>query len=275
MTDPVLPPGMSPTGASHSSGQGSPSAPGGANGRGRQAPSGPAARRHRRHDRGRHAAVGLVDRHERQRRAAREAAVHEHSRAGCAGRSATRGAAGRCATEGDRAALARPRAAQRRARRPGQGNARAPEEARRQRTTPLPPPPVAAPAARPSFGPDRPGTRSPDAGPQRFRRRRPCRKAPCGALACPPPAAFQHADAHGHRQHRCWGRRSGKGAKPARTRQDATPALATRAAPTQRRLHPRVPPGGLDAHRRQASATRNRCCCASRQRDPAEPVPPA
>ncbi|MCK7468913.1 MAG: hypothetical protein MZU91_12835 [Desulfosudis oleivorans] len=70
-----------------------------------------------------------------QRRAAREAAVHQHPRAGCAGRSPRRVARpGRCAAEGDRAALARPRAAQRRARRPGQGNARAPEEARRQRT---------------------------------------------------------------------------------------------------------------------------------------------
>jgi conjugal transfer pilus assembly protein TraB len=34
--------------------------------------------------------------------------------------------------------------------------------------TPLPPPPVTAPAARPSFGPDRPGGASSDAGPQRF-----------------------------------------------------------------------------------------------------------
>jgi conjugal transfer pilus assembly protein TraB len=34
--------------------------------------------------------------------------------------------------------------------------------------TPLPPPPVAAPAARPSFGPDRPGSALPDSGPQRF-----------------------------------------------------------------------------------------------------------
>ena len=34
--------------------------------------------------------------------------------------------------------------------------------------TPLPPPPVTAPAARPSFGPDRPGGAAADAGPQRF-----------------------------------------------------------------------------------------------------------
>jgi conjugal transfer pilus assembly protein TraB len=34
--------------------------------------------------------------------------------------------------------------------------------------TPLPPPPVSAPAARPSFGPDRPGGAAPDPGPQRF-----------------------------------------------------------------------------------------------------------
>ncbi|WKZ13692.1 MAG: TrbI/VirB10 family protein [Gammaproteobacteria bacterium] len=34
--------------------------------------------------------------------------------------------------------------------------------------TPLPPPPVTAPAARPSFGPDRPGGAAVDAGPQRF-----------------------------------------------------------------------------------------------------------
>lgn len=34
--------------------------------------------------------------------------------------------------------------------------------------TPLPPPPVTVPAARPSFGPDRPANAAPDAGPQRF-----------------------------------------------------------------------------------------------------------
>jgi conjugal transfer pilus assembly protein TraB len=34
--------------------------------------------------------------------------------------------------------------------------------------TPLPPPPVAVPAARPSFGPDRTANAAPDAGPQRF-----------------------------------------------------------------------------------------------------------
>ena len=34
--------------------------------------------------------------------------------------------------------------------------------------TPLPPPPVTAPAARPSFGPDRPATTLTDSGPQRF-----------------------------------------------------------------------------------------------------------
>jgi conjugal transfer pilus assembly protein TraB len=34
--------------------------------------------------------------------------------------------------------------------------------------TPLPPPPVTVPAARPSFGPDRPANATPDAGPQRF-----------------------------------------------------------------------------------------------------------
>jgi conjugal transfer pilus assembly protein TraB len=34
--------------------------------------------------------------------------------------------------------------------------------------TPLPPPPVNVPAARPSFGPDRPGNALPDSGPQRF-----------------------------------------------------------------------------------------------------------
>ena len=34
--------------------------------------------------------------------------------------------------------------------------------------TPLPPPPVAAPAVRPNFGPDKPGTDLPDSGPQRL-----------------------------------------------------------------------------------------------------------
>ena len=61
------------------------------------------------------------------------------------------------------------------------------------RLTPLPPPPVAAPAARPSFGPDRAANAMPDAGPQRFPpRHHPCRKAPCRAPACHRrPAAFR------------------------------------------------------------------------------------
>ena len=59
--------------------------------------------------------------------------------------------------------------------------------------TPLPPPPVAAPAARPSFGPDRPGERA--AGLRSAAlpaATAPCRKAPCRAPACHRrPAAFQ------------------------------------------------------------------------------------
>jgi conjugal transfer pilus assembly protein TraB len=55
--------------------------------------------------------------------------------------------------------------------------------------TPLPPPPVNAPAARPSFGPDRPVQPAPDAGPQRFPPPPPPlpqAASPMGALPPPP-----------------------------------------------------------------------------------------
>ena len=117
--------------------------------------------------------------------------------------------------------------------------------------TPLPPPPVTAPAARPSFGPDRPGTRcrTPVRSASRRRRHR-CRKAPCRAPVCHRrPAEFR-----AHRRPRassasCWGRRSGQGcqagcadaaaqAPPLATRAATCPAAPSRAA---------VLLGGLDA----------------------------
>jgi conjugal transfer pilus assembly protein TraB len=169
MTDPVLPPGMSPTGASHPSGQGSPSAP--------AEPTAAAIKRRQ---------VLLL--------------------AGIAGTivAGTLLSVSLTGTKGNDAQPAKPQStnilapgaqvdprdawrgqadaqlkaieqrsrdlAQRNAELEGQGKEMLERLKKLEGSglTPLPPPPVTAPAARPSFGPDRPGSALPDAGPQRF-----------------------------------------------------------------------------------------------------------
>ena len=134
--------------------------------------------------------------------------------------------------------------------------------------TPLPPPPVTAPAARPSFGPDRPASALPDSGPQRFPPPPPPmpQGAVPGAGLPPPPGGVPSmptptgivsivlADVA-----------AGKGAKPAADAAATSSAVATRAA-----ICPAAPSPGRScsaawthppAARR--SAIRNRCCCAS------------
>lgn len=169
MTDPVLPPGMSPTGASHPSGQGSPSAP-------------------------------------KERTAAAVKRRQVLLLAGIAGTivAGTLLSVSLTGTKGNDAPPAKPQStnilapgaqvdprdawrgqadaqlkaieqrsrdlAQRNAELEGQGKEMLERLKKLEGSglTPLPPPPVTAPAARPSFGPDRPGNALPDAGPQRF-----------------------------------------------------------------------------------------------------------
>jgi conjugal transfer pilus assembly protein TraB len=169
MNDPVLPPGMSPTGASHPSGQGSPSAP--------AEPTAAAIKRRQ---------VLLL--------------------AGIAGTivAGTLLSVSLTGTKGNDAPPAKPQStnilapgaqvdprdawrgqadaqlksieqrsrdlAQRNAELEGQGKEMLERLKKLEGSglTPLPPPPVTAPAARPTFGPDRPGSALPDAGPQRF-----------------------------------------------------------------------------------------------------------
>lgn len=169
MTDPVLPPGMSPTGASHPSGQGSPSTP--------AEPTAAAIKRRQ---------VLLL--------------------AGIAGTivAGTLLSVSLTGTKGNDAPPAKPlstnilapgaqvdprdawrgqadaqlKAIEKRSRDLAQRNAELEGQGKEMLErlkklegsglTPLPPPPVTAPAARPSFGPDRPGSALPDAGPQRF-----------------------------------------------------------------------------------------------------------
>ncbi|MBN8476960.1 TrbI/VirB10 family protein [Sulfuritalea sp.] len=169
MTDPVLPPGMSPTGASHPSGQGSPSTPG--------EPTAAAIKRRQ---------VLLL--------------------AGIAGTivAGTLLSVSLTGTKGNEAQPAKPQStnilapgaqvdprdawrgqadaqlkaieqrsrdlAQRNAELEGQGKEMLERLKKLEGSglTPLPPPPVTAPAARPSFGPDRPGSALPDSGLQRY-----------------------------------------------------------------------------------------------------------
>ncbi|MBN9463859.1 MAG: TraB/VirB10 family protein [Burkholderiales bacterium] len=93
--------------------------------------------------------------------------------------------------------------------------------------TPLPPPPVTAPAARPSFGPDRPGSGLPDAGPQRFPPPPP--PMPQGAVqgaGLPPPrgAVPSAPTPTGIVSIALGDVAAGKGAKPAADAAGATPA---------------------------------------------------
>lgn len=196
MTDPVLPPGMSPTGASHPSGQGSPSTP--------AEPTAAAIKRRQ---------VLLL--------------------AGIAGTivAGTLLSVSLTGTKGNDAQPAKPQStnilapgAQIDPRDAWRGQADAQLKAIEQRSrdlaqrnaelegqgkemferlkklegsglTPLPPPPVTAPAARPSFGPDRPGSALPDAGPQRFPPPPPPmpQGAVQGAGLSPPPGAVPSA----------------------------------------------------------------------------------
>ena len=230
MTDPVLPPGMSPTGASHPSGQGSPSAP--------TEPTAAAIKRRQ---------VLLL--------------------AGIAGTivAGTLLSVSLTGTKGNDAQPAKPQStnilapgaqvdprdawrgqadaqlkaieqrsrdlAQRNAELEGQGKEMLERLKKLEGSglTPLPPPPVTAPAARPSFGPDRPGNALPDSGPQRFppppppaaRRRagrRPATAARRRSRACRRPRASSAS---------CWGT-SQRARAPSRPRTRQPPAPASR-----------------------------------------------
>ncbi|OJX07137.1 MAG: hypothetical protein BGO72_07010 [Burkholderiales bacterium 70-64] len=228
MTDPVLPPGMSPTGASHPSGQGSPSAP--------AEPTAAAIKRRQ---------VLLL--------------------AGIAGTivAGTLLSVSLTGTKGNDAQPAKPQStnilapgAQVDPRDAWRGQADAQLKAIEQRSrdlaqrnaelegqskemlerlkklegsglTPLPPPPVTAPAARPSFGPDRPGSGLPDAGPQRFPPPPP--PMPQGAVqgaGLPPPrgAVPSAPTPTGIVSIALGDVAAGKGAKPAADAAGATPA---------------------------------------------------
>ena len=228
MTDPVLPPGMSPTGASHPSGQGSPSAP--------AEPTAAAIKRRQ---------VLLL--------------------AGIAGTivAGTLLSVSLTGTKGNDAQPAKPQStnilapgAQVDPRDAWRGQADAQLKAIEQRSrdlaqrnaelegqskemlerlkklegsglTPLPPPPVTAPAARPSFGPDRPGSALPDAGPQRFPPPPP--PLPQGAvqgpgLPSPPGGVPSMSTPTGIVSIALGDVAAGKGAKPAADAAGATPA---------------------------------------------------
>lgn len=223
MNDPVLPPGMSPTGASHSSGHGGPSAP--------AEPTAAAIKRRQ---------VLLL--------------------AGIAGTivAGTLLSVSLTGTKGNDAPPAKPQStnilapgaqvdprdawrgqadaqlkaieqrsrdlAQRNAELEGQGKEMLERLKKLEGSglTPLPPPPVAAPAARPSFGPDRPGSALPDAGPQRFP---PPPPLPQGAGLPPPPGGVQSPPTPTGIVSIALGDvAAGKGAKPAADAAGATPA---------------------------------------------------
>lgn len=228
MTDPVLPPGMSPTGASHPSGQGSPSAP--------AEPTAAAIKRRQ---------VLLL--------------------AGIAGTivAGTLLSVSLTGTKGNDAQPAKPQStnilapgaqvdprdawrgqadaqlkaieqrsrdlAQRNAELEGQGKEMLERLKKLEGSglTPLPPPPVTVPAARPSFGPDRPGSALPNAGPQRFPPPPPPmpQGAVQGAGLPQPPGAIPSAPTPTGIVSIALGDvAAGKGAKPAADAAGATPA---------------------------------------------------
>jgi hypothetical protein len=280
MTDPALPPGMSPTGASHPSGQGSPSAP--------TEPTAAAIKRRQ---------VLLL--------------------AGIAGTivAGTLLSVSLTGTKGNDAQPAKPQStnilapgaqvdprdawrgqadaqlkaieqrsrdlAQRNAELEGQGKEMLERLKKLEGSglTPLPPPPVTAPAARPSFGPDRPGNALPDAGPQRFPPPPPPmpQGAVQGAGLPPPPGGVPSMPTPTGIVSIVLGDvATGKGAKPAADAAAASTSQS-RHAPlsAQRRLHP----GGTSrrpgrTHRRPGAAQPSTGPAAPRrQRDPAQPVP--
>lgn len=227
MNDPVLPPGMSPTGASRPSGQGSPSAPA----------EPPAAAIKRRQ-------VLLL--------------------AGIAGTivAGTLLSVSLTGTKGNEAQPAKPQStnilapgaqvdprdawrgqadaqlkaieqrsrdlAQRNAELEGQGKEMLERLKKLEGSglTPLPPPPVTAPAARPSFGPDRPGNALPDAGPQRFPPPPPLPQGAVQGAGLPPPAGGVQSPPTptGIVSIVLGDVAAGKGAKPAADAAGATPA---------------------------------------------------
>ena len=118
--------------------------------------------------------------------------------------------------------------------------------------TPLPPPPVTAPAARPSFGPDRPASALTDSGPQRFPPPPPPlpQGAVQGAGLPPPPGGVPSMPTPtGIVSIVLGGRRSGQGRQAGRGRGSRpAPPLATRAAICPSGAFTRaVLLGGLDA----------------------------
>ena len=227
MTDPVLPPGMSPTGASHPSGQGSPSAP--------TEPTAAAVKRRQ---------VLLL--------------------AGIAGTivAGTLLSVSLTGTKGNDAQPAKPQStnilapgaqvdprdawrgqadaqlkaieqrsrdlAQRNAELEGQGKEMLERLKKLEGSglTPLPPPPVTAPAARPSFGPDRPANALTDSGPQRFPPPPPLPQGTVpGAGLPPPPGGVQTMPTPTGIVSIVLGDvAAGKGAKPAADAAAATPA---------------------------------------------------
>jgi conjugal transfer pilus assembly protein TraB len=252
MTDPVLPPGMSPTGASHPSGQGSPSAP--------AEPTAATIKRRQ---------VLLL--------------------AGIAGTivAGTLLSVSLTGTKGNDAQPAKPQStnilapgaqvdprdawrgqadaqlkaieqrsrdlAQRNAELEGQGKEMLERLKKLEGSglTPLPPPPVTAPAARPSFGPDRPGSALPDSGPQRFPPPQPPMPqgtAPSAGLPPPPGGVQTMPTPTGIVSIVLGDVAPGKGAKPA-----ADAAAASSTARDTRRYLPSgaftraVLLGGLDA----------------------------
>lgn len=114
--------------------------------------------------------------------------------------------------------------------------------------TPLPPPPVTVPAARPSFGPDRPVNAAPDAGPQRFPP--PPLPLPQGAMqgaGLPPPPGAQSVPAPTAIVSIVLGdAAAGKGAKPDAAASSATPRDTRRYLPSGAFTRA-VLLGGLDA----------------------------
>jgi len=188
MTDPVLPPGMSPTGTSHPSGHGSPSAP--------AEPTAAAIKRRQvlllaaiagTIVAGTLLSVSLTGTKGNDTQPAKPQSTNILAPgAQVDPRDAWRGQADAQL----KAIEQRSRdLAQRNAELEGQGKEMLERLKKLEGSglTPLPPPPVTAPAARPSFGPDRPGSALPDAGPQRFPPPPPMPQGAVQGAGLPPP----------------------------------------------------------------------------------------
>lgn len=113
--------------------------------------------------------------------------------------------------------------------------------------TPLPPPPVAVPAARPSFGPDRAANDVPVAGPQRFPPPPPLPQGAVQGAGLPPPPGVQSVPAPTAIVSIVLGdAAAGKGAKPDAAASSATPRDTRRYLPSGAFTRA-VLLGGLDA----------------------------